>query len=65
MVLAIGKIHELGYIHRNLNAENILIDSSGYIKITDFIMSRKIDALSPMQTMAGTKDMMTPEMISK
>ena len=33
---AIHFIHEMGYIHRDVKPENVLVDVSGHIKLADF-----------------------------
>ena len=43
-VLAIDTIHKLGYAHRDIKPDNVLIDRTGHIKLTDFGSCTKVDA---------------------
>jgi serine/threonine kinase 38 len=36
LVLAVESIHKMNYVHRDLKPDNILLDKSGHIKLTDF-----------------------------
>ncbi len=36
LTCAIERVHNLGFIHRDIKPDNILIDKNGHIKLTDF-----------------------------
>ncbi|XP_021373654.1 serine/threonine-protein kinase LATS2-like isoform X2 [Mizuhopecten yessoensis] len=36
LVLAIESVHKMGFIHRDIKPDNILIDKDGHMKLTDF-----------------------------
>merc|ERR1712130_38686 len=47
LVVGIEYMHNLGYIHRDLKLENILLDEMNHIKITDFGLAKRVANLEP------------------
>ena len=58
----VSTIHDLGIVHRDLSANNILIDKSGRVKITDFGIARMYDKDKNADTrILGTHGYAAPE----
>lgn len=49
LVLAIQCVHNLKYIHRDLKPDNILIDSAGHLKLSDFGLCKHTEIKSSVQ----------------
>lgn len=43
LTLAVDNIHHLGYVHRDIKPDNMLIDTSGHLKLADFGTCMKMD----------------------
>lgn len=44
---AISSVHALGYIHRDIKPDNMLLSSNGHLKLTDLGLCKKVGEVSP------------------
>lgn len=51
LVLAISTVHALGYIHRDIKPDNILLDWTGHLKLIDLGLCKKIGIPSSTETL--------------
>ncbi|PFH50806.1 hypothetical protein AMATHDRAFT_3654 [Amanita thiersii Skay4041] len=59
-------LHSRGIIHRDLKADNILVEASGICKISDFGISKKVEDIQNIRAytgMKGTVYWMAPEVL--
>ena len=63
IVLALAHLHSFGIVYRDLKPENILLDSDGHICITDFGLSKEIQAEEGTSTFCGTPEYLAPEVL--
>jgi len=64
IIIAIGKLHEKGIMHRDLKLENIMVDETGYIKIIDYGLAKILQDGAVAQSYCGTPEYLAPEMIN-
>ena len=45
LTLALEAIHSMGYVHRDIKPDNMLMDTKGHLKLADFGTCMKMDAV--------------------
>ena len=64
LVKAIGYVHSLGIVFRDLKLENLLLDERGHVHLADFGLSKEVDTLKQkLRTFCGTPFYMAPELV--
>lgn len=65
VVLALDTIHQMGFIHRDVKPDNMLLDKYGHLKLADFGTCMRMDSngLVRSSNAVGTPDYISPEVL--
>jgi len=62
IIVALEYMHNNNLIHRNLTPSNVLLDKKGYVKLSDFLLTREWTEHNSSDT-SGTPGYMAPEIM--
>lgn len=65
VVLALDAIHSMGFVHRDVKPDNMLLDAQGHLKLADFGTCMRMDGdmMVRSDTAVGTPDYISPEVL--
>lgn len=57
--------HRSGLVHRDVKPENVLVSPRGSVKVTDFGLTRQVQAESATVTLVGSANYIAPELVKR
>ncbi|XP_033325853.2 ribosomal protein S6 kinase like isoform X1 [Megalopta genalis] len=65
IALAIDFLHNVGVVHRDIKATNVLLDVEGHAVIIDFGLAKWLTHAERTNTLCGTPEYMAPEILKR
>jgi len=62
LLLAIGHLHKLNILHRDIKLENVLLDAEGHVLLADFGLAKALRGVQRSNSFVGTERYCPPEM---
>ena len=65
LVSALGYLHSIRAIYRDLKPENVLISAAGHVKLADFGFAKILPLGERTRTLCGTPEYLAPEIVDR